>query len=244
MRPKWLALGSVELAVALLRALYDAKNDEQYCLRKEAFEKTLEADRLVTLAAKVSGRPIQKPQTTWSKRGSENAKTRRLRKRAEARASAQAAQDAAAEAEVSDEQEAAAGVAIGVEEALADARQEGEKDDFAQAQAAGESEDDDNGEEEAIKFASGFPSPKRERKLSGEDQAETKRLRQDELQEEQHGSGGEDAQYGHIWERHWVRHCAEGRVTQAVWDEKWAAFWQSQAALRGEGGLGLAKGDG
>jgi hypothetical protein len=47
MRPKWLALGSVELAVALLRALYDAKNQEQYCLRMAALEKTLEADFLV-----------------------------------------------------------------------------------------------------------------------------------------------------------------------------------------------------
>ena len=52
-------------------------------------------------------------------------------------------------------------------------------------------------EEEAIKFAFGFPSPKRGRKLSGEGQAETKRPRSpgrhDELQGEQHGrSSGDD----------------------------------------------------
>jgi hypothetical protein len=83
-------------------------------------------------------------------------------------------------------------VAAGVEEAQADVRQEGEKDDFAQAQAAGESEDDDNGEEEAIKFAFGFPSPKRGCKLSDEDQAETMRPRSQgrhgELQGGQHGA--------------------------------------------------------
>ena len=43
-----------------------------------------------------------------------------------------------------------------------------------------------------IKFAFGFPSPKRGRKPSGERQAETKRPRspgrQDELQGEQHGA--------------------------------------------------------
>jgi hypothetical protein len=147
MEPMSAFFGSLELAVTLVRALYGAKNQEEHRLRMAALLKTMEADRLVALAAKVSGRPIQKPQTTWSKRGSENAKTRRLRKRAEARASAQAEKDAAAEAEVRDEQEAAARVDAGVEEVLANVRQEGEKDDFAQAQAAGESEDDDNGEE-------------------------------------------------------------------------------------------------
>jgi len=125
-------LGSVELAVALLRALYDAKNDEQYGLRMAALLKTMEADRLVALAAKASGRPTH----NWSNMNSENARTRRHRTRAAGRASAQAAKDSAAEAKARAEQEAAAGVAAGVEEALADVRQEGEKEDFAQAQAA------------------------------------------------------------------------------------------------------------
>jgi hypothetical protein len=97
----------VELAVALLKALYGAKTREQYCLRKAALEQTLEADFLVALAAKVSGRPTQKPQYTRSDWSTENSKARRLRKRTEARASAQAAKDSAAEAEVRDEQEAA-----------------------------------------------------------------------------------------------------------------------------------------
>jgi hypothetical protein len=83
-------------------------------------------------------------------------------------------------------------VAAGVEEVQADVRRKEEKDDFAQAQAAEESEDDDNAEEEVIKFAFGFPSPKRGRKPSGEGQAETKRPRSpgrhDELQGEQHGA--------------------------------------------------------
>jgi hypothetical protein len=61
----------------------------------------------------------------------ENAKTRRLRKRAEARASAQAVKDSAAKAGVRDEQEAAAGVAAGVEEAQADVRRKEEKDEPA-----------------------------------------------------------------------------------------------------------------
>jgi hypothetical protein len=82
-------------------------------------------------------------------------------------------------------------VAAGVEEAQADVRRKEEKDDSAQAQAAGESEDDENGEEEVIKFAFGFPSPKRGRKLSDEEQAETMRPRSpgrlDELQGELHG---------------------------------------------------------
>ena len=184
-----LALGSyVELAVSLLRALYDAKNDEQYRLREAALLKTMEADRLVALAAKASGRPTH----NGSNMNSENARTRRSRTRAAGRASAQAAKDSAAEAKARAEQEAAAGVAAGVEEAQADGRRKGEKDESAKAQAAGESEDDDNGEEEAIKFAFGFPSPKRGRKPSGERQAETKRPRspgrQDELQGEQHGA--------------------------------------------------------
>jgi hypothetical protein len=116
--------------------------------------------------------------------------TRRLRKRAAARASVQAAGDSAAEAAVRAEQEAAAGVATGVEEAQADGRRKGEKDESAKAQTAGESKDDDTGEEEVAKVAFSFPSPKRERKLSDEEQVETKRPkspgRQDEQQEEQH----------------------------------------------------------
>jgi hypothetical protein len=69
----------------------------------------------------------------------ENSKARRLRGRAEARASLKAVKDSAAEAEVRDEQEAATGVAAGVEEAQADVRRKEEKDELAQAQAAGES---------------------------------------------------------------------------------------------------------
>jgi hypothetical protein len=185
-----LALGSyVELAVSLLRALYDAKNDEQYRLREAALLKTTEADRLVALAAKTSGRPTH----NGSNMNSENARTRRSRTRAAGRASAQAAKDSAAEAKARAEQEAAAGVAAGVEEALAEVRRMEEiKYEPAQDQAAEESEDDDNAEEEVIKFAFGFPSPKRGRKPSGEGQAETKRPRSpgrlDELQGEQHGA--------------------------------------------------------
>ena len=119
--------------------------------------------------------------------------------RAAGRASAQAAKDSAAEAKARAEQEAAAGVAAGVEEAQADVRRRREKDEPAQAQAAEESEDDDNGEEEVIKFAFGFPSPKRGRKPSGERQAETKRPRspgrQDELQGEQHGAAATMEEY-------------------------------------------------
>ena len=84
-------------------------------------------------------------------------------------------------------------MAAGVEEALAEVRRKEEiKYEPAQDQAAEESEDDDNAEEEVIKFTFGFPSPKRGRKPSGERQAETKRPRspgrQDELQGEQHGA--------------------------------------------------------
>jgi hypothetical protein len=111
-----LAFGSLESAMALLRELYGAKIQDQYCLQMAALVKTLGADRLVALAAKASGRPTH----TWSNMSTENSKARRLRKCAEARASAQAAKDSAAEAEVRDEQEAAAGVAAGVEEALAE----------------------------------------------------------------------------------------------------------------------------
>ena len=196
MEPKWLAFGSLELAVALLRALYDAKNQEEWCLREAALLKTMEADRLVALAAKASGRPTH----NWSNMSSENARTRRRRTRAAGRASAQAAKDSAAEAEARDEQEAAAGVAAGVEEALAEVRRMEEiKYEPAQDQAAEESEDDDNAEEEVIKFAFGFPSPKRGRKPSGERQAETKRPRspgrQDELQGEQHGAAATMKEY-------------------------------------------------
>ena len=75
-----------------------------------------------------------------------------------AHVSAQAAKDSAAEAKARAEQEAAAGVAAGVEEALAEVRRMEEiKYEPAQDQAAEESEDDDNAEEEVIKFAFGFP---------------------------------------------------------------------------------------
>jgi len=195
MGPKWLAFGSLELAVALLRELYGAKNEEEYSLREVALLKTMEADRLVALAAKASGRP-----THNGSRNSENARTRRSRTRAAGRASAQAAKDSAAEAKARAEQEAAAGVAAGVEEALAEVRRKEEiKYEPAQDQAAEESEDDDNAEEEVIKFAFGFPSPKRGRKPSGERQAETKRPRspgrQDELQGEQHGAAATMKEY-------------------------------------------------
>ena len=156
----------------------------------------MEADRLVALAAKTSGRPTH----NGSNMNSENARTRRSRTRAAGRASAQAAKDSAAEAKARAEQEAAAGVAAGVEEALAEVRRKEEiKYEPAQDQAAEESEDDDNAEEEVIKFAFGFPSPKRGRKPSGERQAETKRPRspgrQDELQGEQHGAAATMKEY-------------------------------------------------
>jgi hypothetical protein len=196
MEPKWLAFGDGALAVALVKALYDAKNDEQWHLRMAALLKTMEADRLVALAAIASGRPTH----NWSNMNSENARTRRRRTRAAGRASAQAAKDSAAEAKARAEQEAAAGVAAGVEEALAEVRRKEEiKYEPAQDQADEESEDDDNAEEEVIKFAFGFPSPKRGRKPSGERQAETKRPRspgrQDELQGEQHGAAATMEEY-------------------------------------------------
>ena len=188
-----LALGDCALAKALVKALYDAKHEEEYHLRMVALLRTMEADRVVALAAEVSGGPTRKPQNMWGG-SSENARTRRRRTRAAERASVQAAKDSAAEAKARAEQEAAAGVAAGVEEALAEVRRMEEiKYEPAQDQAAEESEDDDNAEEEVIKFAFGFPSPKRGRKPSGERQAETKRPRspgrQDELQGEQHGAG-------------------------------------------------------
>jgi hypothetical protein len=134
------ALGDGALAQALVKALYDAKHAEEYHLRMVALLRTMEADRVAALAAEVSGGPTQKPQKMWG--SSENARTRRLRNRAEGRASVQAAKDSAAEAKARAEQEAAAGVATGVEEALADVRQEGEKEHFAQAQAAEEAAND------------------------------------------------------------------------------------------------------
>ena len=138
--PKW-RLGDGALAKALVKALYDAKHEEEYHLRMVALLRTMEADRVVALAAEVSGGPTRKLQNMWGG-SSENARTRRLRNRAEGRASVQAAKDSAAEAKARAEQEAAAGVAAGVEEALADVRQEGEKEDFAQAQAAEEAAND------------------------------------------------------------------------------------------------------
>ena len=190
----------VKLAVTLLETMYEAELQEEYHLRKEALLRTMEADRVVALAAEVSGGPTRKPQNMRNGGSSENANTRRLRNRAEGRASVQAAKDSAAEAKARAEQEAAAGVAAGVEEALAEVRRKEEiKYEPAQDQAAEESEDDDNAEEEVIKFAFGFPSPKRGRKPSGERQAETKRPRspgrQDELQGEQHGAAATMEEY-------------------------------------------------
>ena len=118
-----LALGDGALSKALVKALYDAKHEEEYHLRMVALLRTMEADRVVALAAEVSGGPTQKPQKMWGG-SSENARTRRLRNRAEGRASVQAAKDSAAEAKARAEQEAAAGVAAGVEEAQADRRRE------------------------------------------------------------------------------------------------------------------------
>jgi hypothetical protein len=51
-----------ELAVTLVKALYGAKNQEEYPLRMEALLNTMEADRMAALAAEVSGRPLQEPQ--------------------------------------------------------------------------------------------------------------------------------------------------------------------------------------
>jgi hypothetical protein len=94
-----LALGRrVKLAVTLVMALYGAKNQEEHRLRKVALEQTIEADLLAALAAKVSGSPSQEPQYTRNGGSAENAKTRRLRKRAAEHASVQAAKDFAAEA--------------------------------------------------------------------------------------------------------------------------------------------------
>ena len=171
MEPKWLAFGDGALAKALVKALYDAKHEEEYHLRMVALLRTMEADRVVALAAKVGGRPTQKPQYTRSDRSTENSKARRLRNRAEGRASVQAAKDSAAEAKARAEQEAAAGVAAGVEEALADVRQEGEKEDFAQAQAAEEAANDvqDSGD---MKEAGDMDDEEQEVKESGDDEKE------------------------------------------------------------------------
>ena len=87
------------------------------------------------------------------------------------RASAQAAKDSAAEAKARAEQEAAAGVAAGVEEALADVRQEGEKEDFAQAQAAEEAANDvqDSGD---MKEAGEMDDEEQEVKETGDEEKE------------------------------------------------------------------------
>jgi hypothetical protein len=45
MEPRWLCFGDSALATALVKAAYDAKNEEEYRLRKEALLKTMEADR-------------------------------------------------------------------------------------------------------------------------------------------------------------------------------------------------------
>ena len=137
-----LALGDGALAKALVKALYDAKHEEEYHLRMVALLRTMEADRVVALAAEVSDRPTRKPQNTRNGGSSENANTRRLRNRAEGRASVQAAKDSAAEAKARAEQEAAAGVAAGVEEAQADRCRERETDEAAKVQAAGEAAND------------------------------------------------------------------------------------------------------
>ena len=165
-----LALGSyVELAVSLLRALYDAKNDEQYCLREAALLKTMEADRLVALAAKASGRPTH----NWSNMNSENARTRRRRTRAAGRASAQAAKDSAAEAKARAEQEAAAGVAAGVEEALAEVRRKEEIKELPQREeeAAEEAANDvqDSGD---MKEAGEMDNEEQEAKETGDEEKE------------------------------------------------------------------------
>ena len=90
-----------------METLYEAKHQEEYHLRKEALLKTMEADRVVALAAEVSGGPTRKPQNMWGG-SSENARTRRRRTRSAERASVQAAKDSAAEAKARAEQEAAA----------------------------------------------------------------------------------------------------------------------------------------
>jgi hypothetical protein len=56
MGPRWLTLGRrVKLAVTLVRALYSAKNQEEYHLRKAALVKTMAADFLVTRTADDDG---------------------------------------------------------------------------------------------------------------------------------------------------------------------------------------------
>ena len=161
----------VKLAVTLLETMYEAELQEEYHLRKEALLRTMEADRVVALAAEVSGGPTRKPQNMRNGGSSENANTRRLRNRAEGRASVQAAKDSAAEAKARAEQEAAAGVAAGVEEALADVRQEGEKEDFAQAQAAEEAANDvqDSGD---MKEAGEMDDEEQEVKETGDEEKE------------------------------------------------------------------------
>ena len=45
MEPRWLFLADSGLATALVKALYDAKNEEEFHLRLAALLKTMEADR-------------------------------------------------------------------------------------------------------------------------------------------------------------------------------------------------------
>jgi hypothetical protein len=59
MEPMSAFFGSLEFAVTLVRALYSAKNQEEHRLRMAALLKTMEADRLVALAAKASGQSHQ-----------------------------------------------------------------------------------------------------------------------------------------------------------------------------------------
>ena len=155
--------------MSLLRALYDAKNDEQYRLREAALLKTMEADRLVALAAKASGRPTH----NGSNMNSENARTRRSRTRAAGRASAQAAKDSAAEAKARAEQEAAAGVAAGVEEALAEVRRKEEIKELPQR------------EEEAAEEAANDVQDSGDMKEAGDMDEEEQEAKEDEGAEEE-----------------------------------------------------------
>ena len=97
------------LARQLVERLYDAKTCEEAILCKDALMSIVEADIERGAPAedveKSTSKRRQKGQSsTWPN----NSQARRLRTRAEKRASAQAAKDSAAEAEARDEQEAAA----------------------------------------------------------------------------------------------------------------------------------------
>ena len=166
--PKW-RLGNGALAKALVKALYDAKHEEEYHLRMVALLRTMEADRLVALAAKARGRPTH----NLSSMNSENARTRRSRTRAAGRASAQAAKDSAAEAKARAEQEAAAGVAAGVEEALAEVRRKEEIKELPQR------------EEEAAEEAANDVQDSGDMKEAGDMDEEEQEPKEDEGAEEE-----------------------------------------------------------